>query len=162
MDTKAIHSRSFNEAPVMAILTDSVETMLVYVKLLWASTIWPPATGHAFLVKFSILIEKTMWHFLFWEPIGGLSSSSRILDATFTTLISFCIALYHRPFPFSLSNIKASSTVLGTLVPNFCVILGYLLLTAAMILCLYSRHGLSTRRMQVHHLYPQPLHIQQL
>ena len=76
---------------------------------------------------------------MFLEPIGGLSSSSRILNATFTTLISFCIALYHRPFPFSLSKIKASSTVLGTLVPNSFVILWYLLLTAAMILCLFFK-----------------------
>ena len=67
-------SRSFNEAQVMAMLTDSLETMAAYVKLLAASTIWPPATGHAFLGKFSILIEKTMWHFMFWGPIGGLSS----------------------------------------------------------------------------------------
>ena len=41
-------SRSFNAAKVRAILTDSLETMLAYVKLLGASNKWPPATRHAF------------------------------------------------------------------------------------------------------------------
>ena len=102
----------------------------------------------------SILIENTMWYFMYWEPIGGLSSSSRILNATFTAIISFCIAFHQRSFKFSLAKAKASSTVMGTLIPNLCVILWYLLLTAVMILCLFLRHGLSTRRMEVHHLYP--------
>ena len=77
---------------------------------------------------------------MYWEPIGGLSSSSsRILNATFTALISFCIAFHQRSFPSSLSKAKACSTVLGALIPNLCVILWYLLLTAAMILCLFFR-----------------------
>ena len=71
---------------------------------------------------------------MYWESIGGLSSSSRILNATFTTLISFCIAFHHRSFPFFLSKAKASSTGLGTFIPNLCVILWYLFLTATMIL----------------------------
>ena len=120
----------------MAILTDSLETALAKVRLLGASTIRPPATRCAFLEKSSILIENTMWHFMYWEPTGGLSSLSRTLNATFTALLSFCIAFHQRSFPFSLSKVKASSTVLGTLIPNLCVILWYLLLTAAIILCL--------------------------
>ena len=76
---------------------------------------------------------------MYWEPIGGLSSTSRILNATFAALISFCIAFHQRSFPFSLSKAKASSTVLGTLIPNSCFILCYLLLTAAMILCLFFK-----------------------
>ena len=62
------------------------------------------------------------------------SSSARILNATFTVLISFCIAFNQRSFTFSLSTAKASSTVLCTLIPNLCVFLWYLLLTAARIL----------------------------
>ena len=73
-------SRSFNAAKVRAILTDSLETTLANVKLLGASTKWPPATRCAFLEKSSILTENTMWHFMYWEPIGGLSTSSRILN----------------------------------------------------------------------------------
>ena len=61
----------------------------------------------------------------------------RILNATFTVLISFCIAFHQRSFPFSLSKAKAFYTVLGNLIPNLCVTLWYLLLTAAMILCLF-------------------------
>ena len=53
-------SRSFNAAEIRAILTDSHETMLANVKLLRASTKWPPATRCAFLQKSSILIENTM------------------------------------------------------------------------------------------------------
>ena len=132
-------SRSFNAAKVMAFLTDSLETTLGYVHLLGASTVWPPATKFDFLEKSSIFIENTMWHFIYWEPIGGLSSSSRILNATFTALISFCIAINHRSFQFSLSKAKASSTVLRTLIPNYCIILWHLLLTAAMILSLFKK-----------------------
>ena len=121
-------SRSFNAAKVRAILTDSLETTLTYVKLL---------TWFAFQETSSILIENTMWHFIYWKPIGGVSSSSRILNATFTELNSFCIAFHHRSFPFSLSNVTASSTVLGTLIPNLCVNLWYILLTAAVIHCLF-------------------------
>ena len=111
--------------------------MVTYIKLLGGPPIWPPGTRDAFLEKFSIFFEKTMWHFMSWKPIGSLSSSSKILNATFTALISFCIALHHRTFPISLSKIKVSSTAFGTLVPNLCVILWYLSLTAAMILCLF-------------------------
>ena len=98
---------------------------------------------------------------MYWEPIGGLSSSPRILNATFTELIRFCIAFLHRLFLFTLSKAKAASTVLGTLIPNLYIILRYLLLTAAMILCLFLRYWLSTRRMQGHHLIPLLLHILQ-
>ena len=84
------------------------------------------------LEKSSILIGNT-------KSIGGLSLSSRILNATFTALISFCIAFHQRSFPFSLSKANASSTVLSTLIPNLCVILWYLLLTAAMSLCLFFK-----------------------
>ena len=129
-------SRTFSAAKVRAILTDFLENTLSKVKLLGASTIWPPSTRYAFLEKSSILIENTMWHLMYWGPIGSLSSSSRILNATFTALVSFCIAFHQRLFPFSLSKVKAFSTLLGTLIPNLCVILWYLLLTAAMILCI--------------------------
>ena len=109
---------------------------------------------HAFLEKSSILIENTMWHFMYWEPIGGLSSSSRILNATFAALISFYIAFLQRSFPFSLSKVKASSTVLGTLIPNLCVILWYLLLTAAMILCLFFKTWVVHQENEVSSLIP--------
>ena len=84
-------SRSFNAAKVRVIPTDSLETTLAYINLLGTSTIWPPATRHAFLEKFSILIENIMSHFMYWEPTGGLLSSSRILNATFTALIFFVL-----------------------------------------------------------------------
>ena len=51
-----------------------------------------------------------------------------------THLLLYCF--HHRSFPFSLSKVRASSTVFGMLIPNLCVILWYFLLTAAMILCL--------------------------
>ena len=66
-------SRSFNAAKVRVILIDSLETILAYVKLLGASTMWPPTTRHAFQEKSSILIEDTMWQIIYWEPIGCLS-----------------------------------------------------------------------------------------
>ena len=68
-------SRSFNTAKVRAILTDSLETMLAYVNLIGASTMWPHPTRCAFLERSSILIENTMLHFIYWEPIDGLTSS---------------------------------------------------------------------------------------
>ena len=51
---------SFNAGKARALLTDSLQTMVAYVKLLGASTMWPPATRCAFLEKSSILIENTM------------------------------------------------------------------------------------------------------
>ena len=82
-------------------------------------------------------------------------------DLEFTVLISFCIAIHQRSFPFSLSKVKASSTVLGTLIPKLVCHL-----MVSFVECCYDslsflRHGLSTRRMQVHHLYPLLLHILQ-
>ena len=61
------------------------------------------------------------------------------LECQFHCTHFFCIAFHQRSFPFSLSNARASSTVLGTLIPNLCVSLWYLLLTAAMILCLFFK-----------------------
>ena len=53
-------SRSFNAAKVRAILTDLLYTTLANVRLLGASTIWPPAIRHVLLEKSSMLMENTM------------------------------------------------------------------------------------------------------
>ena len=59
---------------------------------------------------------------------------SKTSKATRTFFIYFWIAVYHSVFPFSLSISKASSTDLGTRIPNLCVVRQYLSLTLDIIL----------------------------
>ena len=72
------------------------------------------------------------WHLICWcpgRPFPDLASSRVHLareNAGITCFISFWIASIHKVLPFSLSNRIASSTVLGTLIPNFSVVLQYL------------------------------------
>ena len=101
---------------------------------------WPPATSLALHLKSSILISNTIWHCTNWWPMGTDFPSGNTLNATLTFSISLDIASAHKVLPFLASNARASSTVLGSSIPNLRLLFRYLvchLLMLAIILSLF-------------------------
>ena len=82
---------------VRAILTESLDTTYEYVIIAGASVMWPPATKHAFRLKFSPkFMSKIIWHRMNWCPFGISSFvPSNSSNAGLTFFISLQMASHH-------------------------------------------------------------------
>ena len=70
-------------------------------------------------------MSNTIWQLTYWNQLGGFLPLGIIWNAFFTFPIFFCMASRQRVFPFFLSMVYASLTVLGSLRPNLCILLRY-------------------------------------
>ena len=102
---------------------------------------------------------KTDYHY--WEPIGGLSSSSKDLECYFQCTHFLLYCLPPKVIPIFLVQSQGFLHSFGHLGPKFVCHLLVSLVDCCNDSLSFLRHGLSTRRMQAHHLYPLPLHILQ-
>ena len=135
----SITSRSFRVANDSAMRTLSLYTILAEVMAVGTPVFCYPAKYLDFLVKFSILKSKMIFPGSFWYLGGRLSFSYKTLNALRTTLMYLMIEYFHSTSQIFLSVSRASLVVLGILIPNFCFLFMYLVLTLAIIISLFLR-----------------------
>ena len=104
---------------INSIQTDSLETTVAHVIIDGSLVMWPPTTSWALCLKPSILISNTMWHCTKWHPMGALSQSGSILNATLTFFTSFLVLQCQKVLLFLASRASAFSTVWGSSILNF-------------------------------------------
>ena len=137
--------RSFRPSIINSSLTLSLVTTLGKVMENRGSVLWPPATSLALQVNLpSIFISKIMCVpkclnpcFIFTSPIWSGVTPFKTSKATWALGNSFSIYFVQKVVPIFLSILYASSTVLGTWIPNLCVVLQYFALTFEIILYLF-------------------------
>jgi hypothetical protein len=135
------------EASSKEIRTLSRETTLAYVCFVGGLVTCPPATNLALRVK-SIFTSNTRWHGICCCPIGASAPSSRIFTAGMITFISLFMASCQSVVLVLWSSHRASCTVFGSSIPNFCSFLWYIVFIFEIILSLFfsvnGTHHLNT------------------
>ena len=113
--------------------------MLAFIVVATASVMWPLVTRLAFHPKSSISILNTICHHTNWWLMGTDFPSGRTSNAILAFSISLDIASADKVLPFLASRAQASSSILGSSIPNLLCCL----LMLEIILSLFFEHVLN-------------------